>query len=478
MTLLARADGRLAPAARRALMVSSPYLAVFVGNVLWRLFVFNNQIYQPTVIPALESQPLITLAELSKTIALQLYTASLAAWGRIFEFPRLGTDGPRTLAFYALVVVLTGAAAVISLRLERKRTTAEKQGARWPIGLGLLGMLAAGVPFWLTGLEVTIAYPANRFTLPFMLGVSLALAGALALVSPALRTWLAVGLVCLAAGRQAVWAEDYRHDWATQKALFWQMLWRAPGIAPNTIVLLNEGPLPLYADNSLTGALNWIYDPDNRSSDMDYVLFYPTSRVGGTLQSLQGGQPVTYDFISEIFSGDTSQALAFYYQPPGCLRLLDPAIDEENHLIPESTMMREAARLSSSAWIQSDQIAHMPEIYQPEPVHGWCYYFERAQLAAQLADWQGVAALGDKALRLTDHPNDAVERFVFIEGYAHMGNWSRALELSRISYGVSRTFLGPLLCRLWGRINLETPPSAPKADAMTEVRSIFACHGE
>ena len=63
------------------------------------------------------------------------------------------------------------------------------------------------------------------------------------------------------------------------------MLWRAPGITPNTIVLLNEGALPYYADNSLIGALNWIYDPDNRSDAMDYALFYPTSRVGGTLPS-------------------------------------------------------------------------------------------------------------------------------------------------------------------------------------------------
>ena len=60
------------------------------------------------------------------------------------------------------------------------------------------------------------------------------------------------------------------------------MVWRAPGIVPHTIVLLNEGALPYYADNSLTAPLNWIYDPGNRSSEMDYVLFYPTSRVGGT----------------------------------------------------------------------------------------------------------------------------------------------------------------------------------------------------
>jgi hypothetical protein len=106
--------------------------------------------------------------------------------------------------------------------------------------------------------------------------------------------------------------------------MFWQMLWRAPGIQPNTLVLLNEGALPYYADNSLIGSLNWIYDPDNRSPSLDYAVFYPTSRLGGSLPSLAADQPIQYDFISEVFSGNTSQVLAFYYQPPGCLRLLIP----------------------------------------------------------------------------------------------------------------------------------------------------------
>ena len=51
----------------------------------------------------------------------------------------------------------------------------------------------------------------------------------------------------------------------------------------------------------------------------------------------------------------------------------------------------------------------MPEIYGPEPAHGWCYYFEQAELAAQDGDWVRVAALGDKAFSLNHYPNDPVE---------------------------------------------------------------------
>ena len=46
---------------------------------------------------------------------------------------------------------------------------------------------------------------------------------------------MTIALISLAAGRQALWAEDFRADWITHKSMFWQMLWRAPGIKPNTL---------------------------------------------------------------------------------------------------------------------------------------------------------------------------------------------------------------------------------------------------
>jgi hypothetical protein len=241
---------------------------------------------------------------------------------------------------------------------------------------------------------------------------------------------------------------------------------------------MNEGALPLYADNSLTGALNWIYDPEDRSPALEYVLFHPTSRLGGTLPSLEPNQPIAYDFISEVFAGNTSQIVAFYYQPPGCLRALDPSIDVVNRLIPDGTMLREAAALSSNEWLLAADTGRMPDIYGPEPAHGWCYYFERASLAAQRGDWPQVAQLGDEAFRLDDHPNDPVERFVFIEGYAHAGDWERALDLSDASFRVSRSFVGPLLCGLWQRIEAETASSPERPRVLSEVQSMYACTHE
>ena len=139
--------------------------------------------------------------------------------------------------------------------------------------------------------------------------------------------------------------------------------------------------------------------------------------------------------------------------------------------------MREAAALSNPEQILASASAIMPAIYYPEPAPAWCYYFEKADLARQFGHWEEVAKLGDTAFKLDDHPNNPVERFVFIEGYAHVGDWERALKLSKESYKVSKEYVGPLLCQLWKRIESETTNGLPegRTEALTEVQSMLSC---
>jgi hypothetical protein len=268
----------------------------------------------------------------------------------------------------------------------------------------------------------------------------------------------------------------FRRDWITQKTMFWQMTWRAPGLKPNTLVLINEGALNYYADNSLAAALNWIYDPNQHTPEqIPYALFFPTNRIGNNLPELQAGLPIQYNYLVGMFNGNTSQVVAFYYQPPGCLRLLDPQLDPQNHFISDESLMRAAAPLSSPAWITTDPTAKMPQVYEPEPVHGWCYYFEQADLARQLGDWSRVVQLGDIAFHLNDYPNDPIERFVFIEGYAHEGDWDQVKDLSLTSFRVSPSYVGPLLCKLLARIDGEVPSSSDKESSLNQLSTKFQC---
>jgi hypothetical protein len=458
---------------RRTLGLWAPYLAVFVAAVLSRLFIFNNQIYEIGA-----GQDGTSSFNLLTTIPASLWTVTVAAWAQVFRLPDLTTDGPRTTLVYGAVALVTYGVLVIALFSWQTQGAirSDRKDAFWVLGLGLFVLLVSGWPFWLTGVPVSLGYPANRATLSFMLGVSLLLVGLLALLPRHLNWIFLAVLVSLAAGRQFQWSNDFRRDWNAQKNLFWQMTWRAPGLEPGTIVLMNE-TLDFYADNSIGAALNWIYAPDNHTGRVDYVLLYPTNRLGGTLASMEPGQAVKYDYLAGQFEGNTSQVVAFYYAPPGCLRLLDPEIDPYNRLIPADSLMREAAKLSSSRPIlEAESTLRMPEIYSPEPAHGWCYYFERADLARQVGDWEQVAELGDKAFKLDEHTDDPLERFVFVEGYAHVGEWEQALAYSQDSYQFSKNYVGPLLCRLWDRIQREVPVSPEKDDFFRQATTLFVCN--
>jgi hypothetical protein len=145
-----------------------------------------------------------------------------------------------------------------------------------------------------------------------------------------------------------------------------------------------------------------------------------------------------------------------------------------NRLLPES--LRDITKYSNQNVIGFDQEAEMPSQFYPnEPQHGWCYYFERAELARQQGDWDQVVKLGDIAFKLEDSPNDPFEYFIFIEGYAHAAEWEKAVELSQTSYKISKNYVGPPLCKLWDRINLNTEGTPEKKVTLDIVQNKFAC---
>jgi hypothetical protein len=454
----------------------TPYLALFALAVLSRLFIFNNQIYGFSLVSQLKTNPVATLLLLSQNALTSMWIVTVQAWGQIFNGIDTTMHGIRTISVYAAIIFTVVAFLIFHLFKNTDNAKNNVKDAVSAIFLGLFMLPFAGVPFWMTGLVVSLAHPASRFTLPFMLGASLIITGVIELFPrPKIRYILIALLLGLTAGRQFLWSVDYAQDWRTQKRLFWQMVWRAPGIQPDTMILMNE-KLFLNADNSISAPLNWIYAPHNRSDKMDYVLFYPTNRMPGAIPELSPGIPIHYDYLAGAFDGNTSQTLAFYYEPPSCLRLLDPDIDAENHFIPVNSLMREASVISDAGRITAERKSVMPAIYGPEPEHGWCYYFQKAELARQMGDWDKVAKLGDKAFKLGEHPNGPIERFVYIEGYAHTGDWNQAIKYSRESYQISWEFVGPLLCRLWNRIEAETDQSPERGEALAEVRNKFACN--
>lgn len=469
---------------RQTLRLWLPYLTLFLGVSIWRAFFFQNQTlaHQPLLLQELRADPLRAIAGLIGTMLYDWRLTVLSAWGKPFRLPDFAALGRfSTLAYLALMLTVTAAAGIYLWQAERRG--AEASAHRWHLRraavLGALALLLAGWPMWLTQLGISLEHPASRFTLPFTLGTVLLLAAAFAALPERLR-WLRVALLALligaSAGYQFLTATQYRRAFELQKQFFWQMVWRAPELKEGTALLVNDLPMPYVTDNSLSAMLNWVYAPENGGERMAHMLYFPSLRLHTVLKELQPGRPIEHNYWAATFYGNTSQVIAVQYHPPGCLRVLDPQVDPENPTI--SILMRQSAQLADWQWIepQADEPAPRPpqEIYGDEPPHTWCYYYQQAELARQQGDWQRVAVLGEQAFALNDYPNDPAERFPFIEGYAHLGDWARALELSQVSAQVT-PLIHPAMCRLWQRIERTTPASAEKDRTLAQAFQALEC---
>ncbi len=68
--------------------------------------------------------------------------------------------------------------------------------------------------------------------------------------------------------------------------------------------------------------------------------------------------------------------------------------------------------------------------FGPALAQEWCYYYQKADLARQQGDWEGVARLGTEAQKLELHPNDQIEWMPFLQAYAFLGNKKQVNGLS------------------------------------------------
>ena len=151
------------------------------------------------------------------------------------------------------------------------------------------------------------------------------------------------------------------------------------------------------------------------------------------------------------------------------IQKLGIALDENNKFIAD-LLIRDNAGYSRPELILPTGTPVMPALYGEEPNHGWCYYYEKADLAKQFGNWEEVLRLGEKAFKTGDHANDPTEYFPFIEGYALTGDWAQAETLSINAYRVSKQYMPAMLCPLWERIDQATPESAAKDGSVEKMQ--------
>jgi hypothetical protein len=468
----------------------SPYLFASIAILVWRFFLIE-QVYYGVRIPGLDSpegrsQFLNRLADIPH----DLFEVGITAWARTLQLANPVEIGTRSIFLYWGVIVVTALVTTIYfLRLYRRGEATRGQPhayapdwSRTAILLGLVAMLAGGLPSWATGLDIGLSFPKDRLTLPMMLGASFLLTGVLRMIRP---RFLAVGMLALilalAAGKHVQNAVDFRRDWDRQKAFIWQLVWRIPELDPGTVLLTHRLPFKFETDNSVSAPINWIYAPENKSDRMSYILYDVQTRIGLEFPDLREGHLISDEYRtfarnrSFSFQGSTSQALVIFHGFPACLRVIQPAYDGLTTGL--SSQVSKAFDLSKPELINlaPPRPAQPPEwIFGPEPAPGWCYYYQTADLARQAGDWRRVAELGDKALELPGSAGHASEYVLFIEAFGRMREWEIAENLTRVV--IDRDIaLDRMLCSAWDRVEEAVSPTADETLTITRIRGDLSC---
>ena len=490
------------PRALRILRLWWPYIILLVLFVVWRLFLHETPRGQVMIFDQLRANPFTALSGLLASVLQDLFEVNILAWGQTLSgrylLPLVDVSPGAVAGYFILALAALLLAFFFLKHWEEPAPAGDGQPGARPAGeerrrwalqsmlVGLYALLVGGWPFWVTNLHLELVFPWDRLTMPMMLGASLLLVGLLTYLLSHRTAWsLVLGLlVGLAVGWHYQLAWDYRQDWLAQRDFFWQLAWRAPGLEPGTLLLTSRLPFTYESDNSLSAPLNWMYAPELDTRQMPYMLYIIEVRLGSWLPSLDPHTPVYQTYRVTDYSGNTSQAIVFFYEPPRCLKVLDPLLDNnlpyKPRYYPEMpNYLSDALPLSRPDLIlsQAPSPAQPPAAYfGPEPDHGWCYYFEKAELARQQGDWALAASLADQAMlidRQLDREN-ASELTPFIDGYARTNRWDDAVRITARALDASPKMQNQL-CTIWYYIDQETPDSPEKQTAVEIVNQNVPC---
>lgn len=442
-----------------------PYLILTSIIIYWRFFLIE-QIYYPLI---LFQKPLVLDAdirlELLRKIGTDFYTVLLATWVQPFKLAQAVTIGQRSIFLYWFIIVAVFCTSIYfsiqrenAWQISSKSSIASRKWNLLAITIGLLSVLLGGMSSWPTGIGISYTGIHSRFSLPVMMGSSLFLVGVLGLLNHSVIKMIVFSLfLSLSAGHQFETGVQFRWEWKRQKSFIWQLIWRIPDLEPGTLILGHDFPFQYEEDNALTATINWLYSPTNHSGQMDYLVYDVEKRYKDRLSDLSPTNletRVSRKFGTGLtfhFEGSTSKSIVLQYEFPACLRIIQPKYD--GHLTGLSFYEQLVFDYSDPQLINFKPALIDPAflaLYGPEETKGWCFYYQKADLARQMGNWELVYKYANQAMKLGHNPGHASEYDLFIEAFLRKNEYERAMELSKLV--IARDVaLSRMLCVTWKR---------------------------
>ncbi len=448
-----------------------PYLLITAFYFWWRFIIFPHQVaVRANDIRILHGSGSLmgSVFNLLTHAFLDLIYSTLQVWtGAIANIDGFTFQSKVTWLAFGLGILLTIIFAIFQDASEK-----DSQENSFPASIFVVGFFAfvlGAFPVWTFGKQISAGGRwDDRLSLAPMIGAGLILIALLLwLVRSSKQKIVLSILLVFSITTQVLTVNKYRVDWGVQSNYYWQLYWRAPALQPDTALLSFEQPSISEPEDDAGFAINVLYHYQTNNGSLPYWFFTNDP----FMNSPKTGIPISHSIRNLHFQGNTSDSISVLHQGgPACLRLLDTIYADDPIYSTQQSALTAVSNLSRIIPAPASA-APDPNIFGPEPVHDWCYFFEKADLARQSKDWKTVMALHQQAMQKGLAPQYGAEYLPFIEAYAQTGNWQKAHDLTLAAQKLTAN-LGTMLCANWSRFS---QLSSPDAAVIDQVKQALSC---
>jgi len=441
---------------RQTLFRWAPYVSILLVFLGYRSYLVQNVFpdgdpHPLIFLSQLTASPLRTILDLGIKLAQNTVFVTLSVWLSHLQPDALTVNRLKHLLPWMGGFGTSLFALWLIRRLHRSETDQASPAFLFQLLiLGASAILVGLIPMLLLGRAPMIGKWSDRFTLPVMYGcVLLAVATVAWFTTNRLRQGLVwTMLVGLALTGHIQTTAAYAQDWQNFKSYFWQLAWRAPHLLPGTVIIAPDNPFTTMASYSSGFATDLVY---GSGADLGQPEYWWMEAETFDISTFDRNSVTLFQLRNIRFLGDVSHSLMVTYLPgKGCVHVLDDFYEGAAILSDNPEIGTAMLPYASTQAIKADQTErYLPEkVFGPEPVHAWCYYFQKADLARQERDWSQVISLYQSAYAQGLYPKNITERLPLVEAYLHTGEWDNAYA-ETVADRERILFNNNAFCRIW-----------------------------
>ncbi len=419
-----------------SIRVSIPALLGPVLFLVWRVFFFEN--WRPAGDVSLQlgrasDAPQIVfvwLLHLVQSVVKTLVMAWTVPLHQYFNAEGLGL----TAIGWFVAAVCFGAVFIVDKYIVTKGECSRSVSST-AIIIGLLGTIVAFVPIVVTNRYVSFDR-FSHYTLPASIAATVFLFGLWTMLGDGVPRKVMVAALVFSAALTHFNLSARVADEARNIAQFWQqMAWRAPDIRAGTTLAVDYAGI-YYTESAdlVWGPANIIYYPEP-SAKMPIRIPISAAQMEADLRknALAGGSATQNHIIINVLRYDYDNLLVIS-QPSlnSCVHVMDarwPAFSAYE----DTVIVSIAGKSKTENILPVNESPALPEnLFGAEPEHGWCYFYQKADLARQLGDWETVTRLEAEAAQRGYEANDPIEWIPFLQARVLRGDADGLASLMKI----------------------------------------------